>query len=424
MNFIPKTGFGAAIGELVGSLSEPACVFNVETGELLEGNEPGLRLWGIEGGKPPVALDSAMPGLVHLRRVIARSEAASAASAPLTFWTERGPLSAQCSYRTLSLQGIRSAAIVTWPAAAAPVNDCTPAASLRPAGHALRVSTQESASAEIATFRQIARRISERPHVLEGGKGAAGSPPQLVNDTSPSPTAAHAHRPDRDVIAKLSHELRTPLAAVIALAEIMTEGHLGPLPNERYRGYMRDIRDSTRHALALIDNMLGRSSDTAQLEFVFTEINLNDAAEACVATIQPLADKAGLKLSTALVERLPNVIADRRCLTQILLNLLTNSVKYAGAGAEVSVRSGFELAGAVWLEVADTGPGIPADVIARTLGPHHATAEPAGADRIGLGLPLSCQLARSNGARLEIESPPGKGARVRIVFAKDRAVPV
>ncbi|HVY43952.1 MAG TPA: HAMP domain-containing sensor histidine kinase, partial [Hyphomicrobiaceae bacterium] len=420
---IPKTGFGAAIGELVGNLSEPACVFNVETCELLEGNEPGLRLWGIEGGEPPVALDSAMPGLVHLRRVIARSEAASAAFAPLTFWTGRGPLSLQCSYRTLSLQGIRSAAIVTWPAAAAPVNDTTPAASLRPDGHALRASTQDGVS-DIATFRQIARRISERPHVLDGGKGTAGFPPRLVSETSPSPTAADAHRPDRDVIAKLSHELRTPLAAVIALAEIMTEGHLGPLPNERYRGYIRDIRDSTRHALALIDSMLGRSSDTAQLEFVFTEINLNDAAEACVATIQPLADKAGLKLSTALVERLPNVIADRRCLTQILLNLLTNSVRYAGTGAEVSVRSGFELAGAVWLEVADTGPGIPADVIARTLGPHHATAESAGADRIGLGLPLSCQLARSNGARLEIESPPGKGARVRIVFAKDRAVPV
>lgn len=216
---------------------------------------------------------------------------------------------------------------------------------------------------------------------------------------------------------------------MIALAEIMTEEHLGPLPNVRYRGYIRDIRDSARHALAVIDGMLERRSiATGQVELVFAEIDLNDTAEACLATMRPLADKAGLTLSTALAEGLPKVIADSRCLKQILLNLLSNSVKYAGTGAEVCVRSGYELAGPVWIEVADTGRGIPADILARTLrAPSGQLSEnmlSAEGRRVGLGLPLSRQLARANGGRLELDSASETGTRVRIVFAKDRAVPV
>jgi signal transduction histidine kinase len=226
------------------------------------------------------------------------------------------------------------------------------------------------------------------------------------------------------MVANLAHELRTPLAAVIALAEIMTEEHLGPLPNERYRGYMRDIRDSARHGLALVDGLCVREGTSSEIELVHSEVDLNETVRFCIATMQPLAGKAGIALGTALAAELPRVVADVRCVRQILLNLLSNSVKYAGPGAEVTVRTGHELAKQVWIEVADNGPGIAPEIAASAL---EQVARPAATGQhtsTGLGLPLSRRLARANGARLDIDSGTAGGALVRVTFAKDRIVPV
>jgi signal transduction histidine kinase len=421
LNFIPKAPADEAFRVVLGDLAGPACILDVTSCELLAANEAGNRLWGTAGVPLPCALDSAMPVLAVLRRLMAVAALDVGASARVTFWTRQGALSGPCTVRLLPLQLCRTAVLVTWPAGAGtnPERD----APLRRADNA-DSPAKGVAAADIATMRQIARRIRERPASLDPRGVSSG---RAADADASEASAEHGAEHERHLLAKLSHELRTPLAAVIALAEVMTEEHLGPLPNERYRGYMRDILDSTRHALALIDGMVEhRNIETGQLELVFAEIDLNEAADACIATIRPLADKAGITLSASLAEHLPNVIADRRCIKQILLNLLTNSVKYAGAGAEVSVRSGYELAGSVWIEVVDTGPGIPADVVARTLAaPHTRTERRAdNGERVGLGLPLSHQLAHANGARLQMMTCAGRGTCVRMIFAKDRAVPV
>ena len=280
-------------------------------------------------------------------------------------------------------------------------------------------------NADAETLRKIAKRIREKP---ETGAIAA---PQWPSDsghlaTTGSATAEDQSDREPDALAKLAHELRTPLAAIIALAEIMTEQHLGALPNERYRGYMRDIRDSARHALGLVDGLFARNDlEKDHDELFFSAADLNDVAGSCVSALQPLADKAGVVLSSALTETLPRVVADIRCLKQILLNLLSNSIKYAGHGALVTVTTGFELAGRTWVEVHDTGPGIAPEVVARVLrtgSSSSARAQQQG--RKGLGLPLSRRLAEINGARLEITNSNGAGACVRVVFARDRVVPV
>lgn len=431
LNLVPKMPTERVLAAVVGDLAVPACIFDVETYELLAANEAGHQLWGSDIGQPPFMIDSAMPGLARLRNLASTAVTEETGPETLTFWTRHGLLSRPCICRRVSLQPSRAAVLVTWPTTTVPARSLAGATTgdraLDPAAHLVH----ESAPADVATLRQIARRIRERPKPDEKDADHGSHDRTTAVDTCPPSAALDQNEHDRNVFAKLSHELRTPLAAVIALAEIMTEEHLGPLPNVRYRGYIRDIRDSARHALAVVDGMLERRNiTTGQIEFVFAEIDLNDTADACVATIRPLADKAGLTLSTALAEGLPKVIADRRCLKQILLNLLSNSVKYAGAGAEVSVRSGYELAGSVWIEVADTGPGIPAEVVARTLSASNSPLSvsedilSAEGRRVGLGLPISRQLARANGARLELDCASETGTRVRISFAKDRAIPV
>ena len=131
-----------------------------------------------------------------------------------------------------------------------------------------------------------------------------------------------------------------------------------------------------------------------------------------------------MTLSASLDENLPRVVADARCVKKILLNLLSNSVKYAGRGANVTVRTAYELAGHAWIEVADNGPGIAAEIAASALDHVPRPAAAGSHASSGLGLPLSRRLARANGARLEIDSGNPSGTLVRVVFAKDRIVPV
>ena len=306
-----------------------------------------------------------MPAISDLRALEAVADWDLPREALLTFWTPRGVLAGPCRVRRL-LEATGAVFVVSWPPAGA--------GSAEAPRKAKKVEAQQAVvypfSADAETLRKIAKRIRDKPDP------GANDPGQWPADEMPSPPAKAEPAADEqterepDALAKLAHELRTPLAAIIALAEIMTEQNLGALPNERYRGYMRDIRDSARHALGLVDGLFARGDiEKEHDELFFSEADLNEIARSCVSSLQPLADKAGVTLVSALGENMPRVVADMRSLRQILLNLLSNSIKYAGRGARVTVGTGFELAGRAWVEVQDTGPGIAADVIERVLRP-------------------------------------------------------
>jgi two-component system, cell cycle sensor histidine kinase PleC len=400
-------------------LWEPAVILNPSACSLLGANAAGQRLWGVDFAEPstPTRLDVAMPAISYLRALEAVADGNTLDNERVTFWTPRGVLDRPCRIRPLLRAGRSSVFIVSWPAAVADVRERKSAHGPKPVVHPF--------NADAETLRKIAQRIREKP---EAGSVVSAQWPSDAGHlaTAVSSTAEDQSDREPDALSKLAHELRTPLAAIIALAEIMTEQHLGALPNERYRGYMRDIRDSARHALGLVDGLFARNDlEKDHDELFFSAADLNDVAGSCVSALQPLADKAGVVLSSALTATLPHVVADIRCLKQILLNLLSNSIKYAGHGALVTVTTGFELAGRTWVEVHDTGPGIAPDVIARVLrtGPISG-ARQKQRGRKGLGLPLSRRLAEINGARLEITNPNGAGACVRVVFARDRVMPV
>lgn len=241
-----------------------------------------------------------------------------------------------------------------------------------------------------------------------------------MTDEKPTETAETAsltgERSEPSQLAKLAHELKTPLSAIAAAAEIMRDERLGPLGSERYRGYAADIFSSARHALGVINQMLETArADGAPIGLSFAEIDLNQLAEGVLSFMQPLAEEAKISLTSGLAARLPHVVADPTSVRQMLLNLLTNAIKFTGSGGRVHVTTNYELDGPVTIEVRDDGPGVEAEASPRG---------PAAEEGLGIGLPLVRSMAEANGAVVVIESRPGEGTAVRIVFRKDHVVPV
>lgn len=225
--------------------------------------------------------------------------------------------------------------------------------------------------------------------------------------------------------ARLAHELRTPLSAVIAYAEVLKDEHFGPLANPRYRDYARTIYDSARHALSVVDGMLAGAAGRAGLpELAFRDLDPAELIENCLAVVGPLAQRAGLDLVADLGEGTPRIVADEVSVKQMLLNLITNAIKFGRRGDRVTVRAACGSDGSLTIDVADTGPGMRAPFAAgEELG--REGSRRGGQDAgLGIGLPLTRALAKANGAELTVESAPGRGTRVSIAFAKDRVVPV
>jgi signal transduction histidine kinase len=134
----------------------------------------------------------------------------------------------------------------------------------------------------------------------------------------------------------------------------------------------------------------------------------------------PLAEEAGLKLVRELHSRLPRVTADAMSVKQILFNLLANAIKFTKSG-DVRVVTGLGFDRSVFVAVQDTGPGMTAEQIAKVLDTDAPPKpEPRKEGGLGIGLPLAQSLAKANGARIEIDSTPGEGTVVALIFPKDR----
>ncbi len=223
--------------------------------------------------------------------------------------------------------------------------------------------------------------------------------------------------------AQLSHELRTPLNAILGFSETMRDELLGPHANPRYREYAADIHGSGQYLLTLATDLLDLSQgETGMLTLTETEFDLARLIGDCVRSVSAAATERGLGLSQTLAPRLPWLRGDETKVRQILLNLLSNAIKFTPAG-NVAVSATTAPDGAVVLAVRDSGIGMtPAD-IPRALTPfvrlaNQLTETQEGA---GLGLPLCRRLAELHGAQLKIDSTPGHGTTVRLVFPSERS---
>ena len=237
--------------------------------------------------------------------------------------------------------------------------------------------------------------------------------------------AERANSAKSDFLAKISHELRTPLSSIIGFAEVMIEERLGTIGNERYKEYLRDIHTSGEHLVSLINDLLDLSKiEAGKLDLSFASVDLNEIASQSMALMQPQANRERIIIRTALSTSLPPVVADARSIRQIVLNLLSNSIRFTQPGGQVIVSTTLTDDGEVHLRVRDTGIGMTETEIKTALEPfRQVTTSGRGKEGgTGLGLPLTKALVEANRASFSIKSTVNAGTLVEIAFPSTRVL--
>jgi signal transduction histidine kinase len=222
-------------------------------------------------------------------------------------------------------------------------------------------------------------------------------------------------------LANMSHELRTPLNAIIGYAELVEEDLLGTgLCGEE----LRRIRQAGAHLLALIDQILDLSKvEAGRMQIDWSDVDVAALVDSLVATFRPTIQRKGLDLSVH-VERMPPLRTDRQKLTQILINLVSNAVKFTHSGA-VTVEA-WPRDERAWFAVSDTGVGMAADQLARVFQPFEQ-ADPSTTRRYGgtgLGLAISDRYCSLLGGQLVAHSTVDVGSRFEFSIPLPMAEPV
>jgi two-component system cell cycle sensor histidine kinase PleC len=219
-------------------------------------------------------------------------------------------------------------------------------------------------------------------------------------------------------LANMSHELRTPLNAILGFSDIIAEQSFGPAI-ERYREYARDIYNSGSHLLSLINDLL----DVAKIEAGKMEIDPQplDPLPLLESVQRLMSSRAAAKnqaLQFAIADELPQLVADARAFKQIVLNLLTNAVKFTPNGGQIKVSCGAATGGGFVLSVEDNGPGIPKEKLARIFKPFSQVDNryDSNGGGTGLGLALVQGLAQLHGGLASIESELDQGTKVTVYF--------
>ncbi|MBK1671143.1 hypothetical protein CKO28_24365 [Rhodovibrio sodomensis] len=224
-------------------------------------------------------------------------------------------------------------------------------------------------------------------------------------------------------LASMSHELRTPLNAVIGFAQVLESEAFGSMPDRRYVDYAQDIHASGTHLLELINDILDLSClEAGRRQFYPDELKTDAEVEWVRRMIAPIAKKHRATVQVDLSQAPERIVWDRLGLRQILLNLVSNAVKYGRSICSIEVRRLAERD--LQIAIVDDGPGVDPAVQARLFEPFARLANTISRETegTGLGLALCRSLVELGGGRIYMDSEPGKGTRI-VVLLK-RAVPV
>ena len=366
-------------------------VVDPELAEIVAANTAGSRAIGLFAyASFPIALDASTPALARLRELAALGNANGKSVERLTFWSNGRLKSVQC---TVSRQGSDRSGVFV-----------------------LRIVDENGAEASPVAVPSPGgikdRSASEKPAQADEAPVPAADPTAAMVQPQPAPSSSIL---DPDHLAKLAHELKTPLTAIAAAAEIMRDERLGAMGNARYLSYAADIHENATHALDVITSLLSESTKPGAALPRLIALDLNAVVERTVSSVQALAQSRNLSLAFKAEKSRPHVVANPTSLRQILLNLLTNAIKFTPPGGDVHVETGYLADGRVFLAVRDTGCGISGGMAAADVsGPNEARQPWLSGN--GIGLPLVQRLVREMSAEFEIESAPEKGTAAQIAF--------
>ncbi|MGO9743028.1 MAG: ATP-binding protein [Roseiarcus sp.] len=268
---------------------------------------------------------------------------------------------------------------------------------------------QRAGAAVFATLRDVSetRRLAERLEAAQREAAAA----MLLKDR---------------VLANVSHELRTPLNAILGFSELLGNPTLAPISAERQVEYARIIHSSAEHLLSVVNVLLDMSKlEAGQFEIEPEAFALPPLIESCRSMLTLKAAEAGVEIETAVAEGDPEIVADKRACRQILINLVSNAVKFSARGGRVVIETR-GLPEAIEISVSDEGIGIAKEHLSRVGDPFFQAR--GGYDRstegAGLGLSLVRGLVGLHGGSVKIESALDVGTRVTVRLPLDcRAAP-
>lgn len=233
-----------------------------------------------------------------------------------------------------------------------------------------------------------------------------------------------ANRSKTEFLANMSHELRTPLNAIIGYAQVIGSELIGPVGNEKYSDYARNIEESGSHLLHIIKDILDVSMiEAGTIELHEQPVEVVTLIDDVLRLADERAAAAGIKVETDIAADVPTLMVDPVKVKQILLNLVVNALKFTPDGGRVTISSKLTGSG-VEIDISDTGIGMTSEEIdvAITRFGRLKNSDTLAVPGTGLGLPLSIDLTELHGGRLEIESEKGAGTKIAVTFPLERIV--
>src|SRR5215475_11228998 len=226
-------------------------------------------------------------------------------------------------------------------------------------------------------------------------------------------------------LAQMSHELRTPLNAILGFSEVMKSEIFGSHAVAVYKEYSADIHNSGVHLLNLINEILDLSRiEAGRYELNEEAVSLVHVVADCHHLLKLRASSRGITIYEVFEQGMPRLWADERAIRQVVLNLLSNSIKFTPQGGEIWLKAGWTASGGQYLSVKDTGSGIPDDEIPIVLasfgqGSNSIKSAEQGA---GLGLPIAKSLIDMHGGTFTLKSKVRIGTEVIITFPPERVM--